>query len=469
MLKRKVENFEEENDSTQNRISRIDLVEIREKLALALGDSGAKYWSMMSQFLLGKISMIEFEALLSDTLNDNNGILRNARSEENPPEEKYNFTFGEKAKQSDQNKKRKPVQFDYKLVELSEKGQMILAKIKKEGNDNEELNKQWIEFKKLIKSLSKADKRKFEESPIDQAIRIFERVILPTPANKLPPTYALDLARGITSPLCYDTKSTPDKKSLHARMISSALQNGLVGGVTDESVELLLYGLDCHLKNIASNMIYKIRSNRALGIPVKRAMFQKSDLAFMNEKELELHQSNKRFNFTSASENNQGDWDGVFKKPKSISRNYGIETIPRHNTTRLCDRIYNSKQTLQVGDLLFSLNLSPFVTVENPNCLEKGIVLASMQQVANSFMECNQPDQFSGGNRIPSNYIPGIKRLPKEALETLRSKMAELNSAETGTTGSSEGPPSKKCRIRAQYERRFGSIINVNINNSAEQ
>ncbi|OMJ07606.1 Transcriptional coactivator hfi1 [Smittium culicis] len=425
MLKRKAENFEEENDSTQNKISRIDLVEIRERLALALGDSGAKYWSMMSQFLLGKISMVEFEILLSDTLNDNNGILRNARSEEKPPEEKSNFIFGEKAKQLDESNKRKPDQFDYKL--------------------------------------------KFEESPIDQAIRIFERVILPTPANKLPPAYALDLARGITSPLCYDTKSTPDKKSLHARMISSALQNGLVGGVTDESVELLLYGLDCHLKNIASNMIYKIRSNRALGIPVKRATFQKSDLTFKNEKEFELHQSNKGFNFSPAGKNSQGSWDGVFKKPKLIGRSYGIESIPRHSTTRLCDRIYNSKQTLQVGDLLFSLNLSPFVTVENPNCLEKGIVLASMQQVANSFMECNQPDQLNSGNRIPSNYVPGIKRLPKEVLETLRSNMAELNSTETGATGSGEGPLSKKCRIRAQYERRFGSIINVNINNSAEQ
>ena len=136
---------------------------------------------------------------------------------------------------------------------------------------------QWKRVKDMIKSLSKPERRAIKQllklpdtSPkvAEEAIRKLRPVVLPMPVNHLPPTYSMDMAKGITAPLCFDTKSTPDMEALRHRMISMALESGLNGGVADESVQLLICALDSHLESAISNTIFKVRSNRALGIPV---------------------------------------------------------------------------------------------------------------------------------------------------------------------------------------------------------
>ncbi|OLY82496.1 Transcriptional coactivator hfi1 [Smittium mucronatum] len=452
-MKRKFEVVFQEDSSSSG--SRVDLLSLKEQLAEALGDSGPKYWELMSNFLIGKISMCEFENLIRNTFPKKEalihnqlilGILKNAKMNDRPPPDQSNLGFGTN---SGLYKKTKIENYGYELLQINEKGQKILAKIREESSDGKE-SESWKEFKQLVKSLSKADKRaikslakkKFEDNSIDQAIKIFERIVLPIPSNKLPPTYALDLARGITSPLCYDTKSTPDKKSLQSRMVASALQHGLIGGVTDESVELLLYGLDvfslillykqkCHLKNIASNMIYKIRSNRALGIPVKNAYYN-------NTNAYQTQPSSIKNNIgVSPAPRNGSLVNGttpIYAKSPFLPSSFSTTPNPSNSTniqrasTRICDLIYNSKQSLGLGDMLFSLNLNPFVTVENPYCLERGIVLASNQLVADSF-EQHQID-----------------------LENKKSKRDNIESINKTNT-----------RIKTQYERRYGPIIDVNI------
>ncbi|OMH84703.1 Rhamnolipids biosynthesis 3-oxoacyl-[acyl-carrier-protein] reductase [Zancudomyces culisetae] len=148
----------------------------------------------------------------------------------------------------------------------------------------------------------------------------FDKVVLPVPNNKLPIGYNLDLARGIVQPSCFESKSLPDKISLRNRIRAISLEYGLVvnntsygggghglnngvltgsgggGGMggssshnqfadQEEIVELVLYALECHLKNIITNTVYKVRLlgneddesgendenvNKDVGIPVIR-------------------------------------------------------------------------------------------------------------------------------------------------------------------------------------------------------
>ena len=94
---------------------------------------------------------------------------------------------------------------------------------------------------------------------------------LPLPAEQLPPsmlqfdyihaylntnpTYSLqlsllllafnsDYARGLLAPLCSDLKELPGPETLHARMTSIALEQGLVKGVTEEVVSAMLFATE---------------------------------------------------------------------------------------------------------------------------------------------------------------------------------------------------------------------------------
>lgn len=218
-------------------------------------------------------------------------------------------------------------------------------------------------------------------------------------------------------------------KALQARMVSSAIQNGLVGGVSDESVELLLYGLDCHLKNIISNMINKVRSNRGIGIPVQ-SIFP----------------------------------DNIIKYRKdSID---GLDSHKLTKYTRLCERIFQSKNTLKPSDLTFSLNLSPFVTVETPSCLEQTVMTMSRQEIADSTINRDNKAIALSKSRLDksrSHFQDG------ELINLDRLNHPESNqnifTVNDGISNISEQIDFEiiHSRLKSQYERHYGPFINTNI------
>ncbi|OMH80412.1 hypothetical protein AX774_g6152 [Zancudomyces culisetae] len=168
----------------------------------------------------------------------------------------------------------------------------------------------------------------------------FDKVVLPVPNNKLPIGYNLDLARGIVQPSCFESKSLPDKISLRNRIRAISLEYGLVvnntsygggghglnngvltgsgggGGMggssshnqfadQEEIVELVLYALECHLKNIITNMVYKVRLlgneddesgendenvNKDVGIPVNRQYVKRGASNLSQEQKSVYHQ-----------------------------------------------------------------------------------------------------------------------------------------------------------------------------------
>lgn len=50
--------------------------------------------------------------------------------------------------------------------------------------------------------------------------------------------------RGAHVPLCFDSKELPDFESMRDRMTAVAMENGLMAGVQDTAVELMLHALE---------------------------------------------------------------------------------------------------------------------------------------------------------------------------------------------------------------------------------
>ncbi|KAI9470250.1 hypothetical protein LPJ78_000529 [Coemansia sp. RSA 989] len=324
---------------------RYQLTQLKEQLAEALGDDGPAYWAALRDFVHGKLNRQEFDFYAYLYLTGEKAALHNqfiiatihnAQSGQGPPE-------GERSRGFEGRKKRK-------REEENDDSQQNRRSIKALLEDPK-----WRYVKELVKSLNKNERRAIKTllkrpnmtpEEAQRAIRSLKPVVLPMPPAQLPQSYAMDIAKGITAPLVYDTKSTPDIESLSYRMVAIALEQGLAGGVTREGGELLLYALDCHLKNIVSNMLYKTRSNRTLGIPVQTALA------------------------------------GPAAGPAVPASAHGKH--PATGGLRLRDRLYSSKTTLHLADLAFSLEISPSTTVEPPRCMERWGSLLANQVLAES-------------------------------------------------------------------------------------
>jgi len=63
-------------------------------------------------------------------------------------------------------------------------------------------------------------------------------------APPLPQPFIIEYNRGAHAPLCFDSKELPDFEAMKDRMIAIAMENGLLGGVHDDCIELMLHALE---------------------------------------------------------------------------------------------------------------------------------------------------------------------------------------------------------------------------------
>ncbi|KAJ2758016.1 hypothetical protein IWQ56_006114 [Coemansia nantahalensis] len=414
--------------------ARYQLTQLKEQLAEALGDDGPSYWAALRDFVHGKLNRQEFDFyaymyLSGETAALHNrfilATIHNAQSGQAPPE-------GERSAGFEGGRKRRHDGDD--RAGSGDEGRKSRRSIKALLEDPK-----WRYVKELVKSLNKNERRAIKTllkrpgitpDEAHAAIRSIKPVVLPMPASALPQSYAMDIAKGITAPLVYDTKSTPDIESLSYRMVAIALEKGLSGGVTSDSGQLLLYALDYHLKNIVSNMIYKSRSNRALGIPVSRAVPAPPAPATA----------------TAAA---------AAPAVMAIDR----PVAPQRQTTgglRLRDRLYNSKTTMRLSDLVFSLEISPNTTVEPPLCLERWGNLLVNQVLAEG--------AAGGGGDDESHIVPSsgdrANALPEGQDDD--DDAADHASAAPHVDGDSDDGSKQRRRarrLRARYERWFGPYV----------
>ncbi|KAJ2863544.1 hypothetical protein GGH94_003538 [Coemansia aciculifera] len=405
---------------------RYQLTQLKEQLAEALGDDGPSYWSALRDFVQGKLNRQEFDFYAYLYLTGDKAILHNqfilatihnAQSGHAPPE-------GERSQGFEGRKKRK-----HEEDEMGD-GEDETGDSRSSRRSVRALleDPKWRYVKELVKSLNKSERRAIKTlfkqpnltpEEAHAAIRAMKPVVLPLSASQLPQSYAMDMAKGITAPLVFDTKSTPDIESLSYRMVSLALEQGLAGGVTREAGELLLYALDCHLKNILSNMIYKTRSNRALGIPVSRSRADDS-------------------------------WGS---KINDIHEPLASTMRPTTGGLRLRDRLYQSKDTLHLADLIFSLSISPSTTVEPPMCIERCGNLMARQNLAD---EADAAD----ADASHAELIPNSSGVPTMTPPSGALVIANAGGGE-GLDDEDHKQRRKVRRLRARYERWFGSFVTV--------
>ncbi|KAJ2391339.1 hypothetical protein GGI23_005436 [Coemansia sp. RSA 2559] len=416
---------------------RLQLIQLKEQLAEALGDDGPSYWAALRDFVQGKLNRQEFDFYAYMYLSGEKASLHNqfilatihnAQSGQAPPD-------GEHSKGFEGGKKRKHDEDQGPSEETQKSKRSIKALLE---------DPKWRYVKELVKSLNKNERRAIKTllkkpditpEAAQEAIRLMKPVVLPMPASQLPQTYAMDIAKGITAPLVFDTKATPDIESLGYRMVAIALEQGLSGGITRDAGELLLYALDCHLKNVVSNMIYYARSNRALGIPVSDMY---APLAAQ----------------TAAA-----------PKPPATG-------LPRRPTTgglRLRDRLYYSKTTLRLEDLVFSLVISPSTTVELPLCLERCSNMMANQEQA----DANAEDGDDSQNELSPHPHGHLLEMGNESPAHPPSKANGGKEVEPEYSGDGADEDEHKQRrkvrrLRARYERWFGPYVTVQYGNGAQ-
>ncbi|KAJ2005739.1 hypothetical protein GGI04_000073 [Coemansia thaxteri] len=414
---------------------RYQLTQLKEQLAEALGDDGPSYWSALRDFVQGKLNRQEFDFYAYLYLSGEKAglhnqfilaTIHNAQSGQAPPE-------GERSQGFEGRKKRKHEDEDADDAEADGDGRANRRSIRALLEDPK-----WRYVKELVKSLSKGERRAIKSllkqpnitpEEAHATIRSMKPVVLPLAAAQLPQSYAMDMAKGIAAPLVFDTKSTPDIESLSYRMVALALEQGLVGGVARDAGELLLYALDCHLKNIVSNMIYKTRSNRALGIPVS---------------------CSRDDGCAGASANGEQETGTL----AAASR-------PTTGGLRLRDRLYQSKSTLHLADLVFSLTISPSTSVEPPLCIERCGNLMANQLLADAAAEDDADEAYAAQLSGGSGGAADAATAPPSVSAALASAAGD------GQDDDDHKQRRKVRRLRARYERWFGPYVTVQYGGSS--
>ncbi|KAJ1971285.1 hypothetical protein H4R35_005356, partial [Dimargaris xerosporica] len=260
-------------------------------------------------------------------------------------------------------------------------------------------------LKKLLQSMSKADRRmirqllkKAPETPMrpnDLARHGSQRPVLPIDMQRIPPAAVADYARGVQAPLCSDTKSIPDIESLRDRLLAITLEHGLLDGVSSECIEIMLYALDSHLRDIIFNCIIKVRANRPVG-------------------------------------------------PQYTSTNTNASTSS--SSTAASSHI----TTLRLSDLLFSLEIAPHVLTEMPMSIER--LSSSIVYPSDSDDDLTEASRSSkkkvGKTGSESHHRPGFlasEQSPDKLRGRSQSFYTNSPKALTQRSNSAQSPPVPKA------------------------
>ncbi|KAJ1675963.1 hypothetical protein EV182_000216 [Spiromyces aspiralis] len=463
---------------------RYNLVELKVQLAEALGDDGAAYWEALRNFVQGKLNRQEFDFYANLYLPDSKAALHNrfilatihnAQTAVEPPLGEKSEGFARRAP-ADKGE-AEPTAAGEDSVDAQGERRNIKALLE---------DPQWRRVKDMIKSLSKPERRAIRQllkqpSTTPEAVegeirRWLKPVVLPLPVTELPVTYAMDVAKGITGPLCFDTKSTPDAETLRYRMIGLALENGLSGGTTEECVRLMIWALESHLKTVISNTLFKVRSNRSLGIPVSSDvpdLIVRTSSNDMNVKagdSLMERRGDEDADFaTTGTSNGEGkvpetppdtatqerilagtDENG----PSSLSDDAMRPGRPTVGGLRLRERLYRSKSTIRLVDFDFSINICPYVTIESPLCLERIVHWLALQEAAerpedtefegDADAELPQQRRGEGGNDGAADDGSGSKKRAGDDSNEARERK-------------------RLRRLRERYSRWFGPYVATSV------
>uniref|UniRef100_V5ESC0 Uncharacterized protein n=1 Tax=Kalmanozyma brasiliensis (strain GHG001) TaxID=1365824 RepID=V5ESC0_KALBG len=275
---------------------RADTLDLKQKLAVALGQNGARYWQTLVQFLKGGIDRSEFEALAHKALKTEHihlhnalilGILYNASADVPGPSSRATrritrilpdgTTITEEEEEEPSRKRLRNL-----VAGLPRKERLRLKNLEKAGKlganavggaaslgwagsaaDMLEKKRKDEEKRKVAEDRRKVRLHKSAIGAKDwkgQAIQATQQIA--AVRGKL----SFSVMRAMQAPLCVESKHLPDLDGIKDRMTLLAVENGMPGGVQPQAAAMVLSALQSHLQNVASSIITKIRANRTDGI-----------------------------------------------------------------------------------------------------------------------------------------------------------------------------------------------------------
>ncbi|KAG1076588.1 hypothetical protein G6F42_025429 [Rhizopus arrhizus] len=218
---------------------RQDVLALKQRLADALGENGPLYWDALRDFVMGKLNRQEFDFYANLYLSRQHAHLHNAfilstvhnAQTNTPPPSKHRLVGWAKRKRgkdgslaadgdSEQDPKKRKLKSDVMALSKSERERL----------------------KALVKAGDKNNLRPFVDRLL--GTRISRPPTLPIAFDQLPPNYSQEYSKGLMAPLCVDLKELPSPETLHARMTSIALENGLLGGIGEDVVNVMLFAAE---------------------------------------------------------------------------------------------------------------------------------------------------------------------------------------------------------------------------------
>ncbi|CDS08316.1 hypothetical protein LRAMOSA02264 [Lichtheimia ramosa] len=341
--------------STMTPSGRQDVLALKQQLADALGENGPLYWDALKDFVAGKLNRQEFDFYANLYLSRENAYLHNAfilstihnAQAAHPPPSKHRSVGWAKRKRGkdgslDGSQDRDPQKRRLKMDVMS---------LSKADRDR---------LKQLVKSGDKERLRPF----VDQVLgpRISRVPPLPLPAEQLPPTFNSDYARGLLAPLCTDLKELPGPETLRARMTSIALEQGLVGGVSEDVVSAMLFATESYIKSAIANAISKRRVNRTIGVRMRKDTDETRAMAL---EQMSLTAPTSSIQQSSSSSERDSIQDVHMSEAGNDTKNEDEESSTTSSS------VDTPGDSISLRDLAFSFSVSPYVLVENPLSAER--------------------------------------------------------------------------------------------------
>ncbi|PWZ03654.1 hypothetical protein BCV70DRAFT_209895 [Testicularia cyperi] len=292
---------QQQHQQQQHRPIRADTLDLKQKLAVALGPNGARYWQALVQFCKGNIDRSEFEALAHKSLKSEHvhlhnalilGILYNASADVPGPSSSRasrrvtrvlpdGTTVTEEEEEEPSRKRLRtlvaglPRKERMRLINLEKSGKLgansiggvaglgwagSAADMLEKKRRDEEKRKVAEDRRKVRQFKSAIGARDWKGHAIDASHQIASvRGMLSFSTQQA-------VARALQQPLCVESKQLPDLESLKDRMTMLAVEAGMPGGVQPQAAAMVLCALQNHLQNVASSIITKVRANRPNGI-----------------------------------------------------------------------------------------------------------------------------------------------------------------------------------------------------------
>ncbi|CAB4491778.1 hypothetical protein RhiirA5_416283 [Rhizophagus irregularis] len=205
-----------------------DPISLKNSLEAALGINKEKYWLSIQSFIKGEIKKVELDFYVHSLLPKEQVHLHDEFIRASINTRKKNQNNVKNASSSQKKKSLKE----------------IMSSMGKEERD------------KLHVILKGAQNNQFHTNP---NLMLFEK--------KFPKNNIKDDLTTISPSLntYFSVNEREDElsefDSIYTKMTEVALDNGLIGGVSEDCANLMIYALEAHLKNILHSCVNKIRSN----------------------------------------------------------------------------------------------------------------------------------------------------------------------------------------------------------------